>query len=353
MTPLVSIIVPVYNVENYLEFCVNSLIRQTLKNIEIILVDDGSPDKSPKICDNFIQKDSRIKVIHKRNEGLGMARNSGLKIASGKYVMFIDSDDYIDLNTVEILYTNAIKNNLDLIGYKYDRFTNEGPYILNNQEYNIRLFSAKRDIRNQALYIFIDNPHLMKNNEEKCFGSACTILYKRELIKKYNIKFHSERNLMSEDYIFNYDFLQKSNIIGYIPIELYHYRNNNSSLTNTYRLDRIIKAVDFCQFIENKFISDYYSVDKATFFSMSYFFNMIRVYFNFILCSPKLTWKEKKEWYNNQIKNKYFTRFVNSYKLDKDYPLYLRISLIIIRYRLFLLQYFFSKIYQTFRTIKI
>ena len=95
MKPKVSIIVPVYNVEKYLDRCMESLLNQTLKDIEIILVDDGSPDNCPQICDEYAKKDSRVKVVHKVNAGLGYARNSGLDVASGEYVAFVDSDDYV------------------------------------------------------------------------------------------------------------------------------------------------------------------------------------------------------------------------------------------------------------------
>lgn len=96
--PKVSIVVPIYNVESYLERCIQALLNQTLKDIEIILIDDGSPDHCPQICNEYAQKDSRIKVIHKKNAGLGYARNSGLEIARGKYLAFVDSDDYVEAN---------------------------------------------------------------------------------------------------------------------------------------------------------------------------------------------------------------------------------------------------------------
>lgn len=114
MNPKVSIIVPVYKVEQYLDSCVHSLLNQTLKDIEIILVDDGSPDKCPIICDLYAQKDTRVKVIHKTNEGLGMARNSGIEFATGEYITFCDSDDYVDLETYETVYQICKKKNLDM-----------------------------------------------------------------------------------------------------------------------------------------------------------------------------------------------------------------------------------------------
>lgn len=100
---LVSVIIPIYDVENYLRQCVDSVIKQTYSNLEIILVDDGSPDRCPVICDKYAESDSRIKVIHKKNGGLSDARNAGLSIAQGEYVYFLDSDDYIELEAIETL----------------------------------------------------------------------------------------------------------------------------------------------------------------------------------------------------------------------------------------------------------
>ena len=111
---LISIVVPIYNVEKYLEKCINSIIIQTYKNIEIILVNDGSTDSSGKICDIYLKKDKRIKVIHKKNGGLSDARNVGIENAKGKYIAFIDSDDFIDSDFIEILYNLIIEYNADV-----------------------------------------------------------------------------------------------------------------------------------------------------------------------------------------------------------------------------------------------
>ena len=129
----ISIIVPVYKVEQYLDRCVNSLVNQTYKNIEIILVDDGSPDNCPQMCDDFARKDSRIRVIHKKNGGLSDARNTGLRMATGEYVMYVDSDDYIENNSCERLIED-INTNIDIVigackkihptGITYQRHTN-------------------------------------------------------------------------------------------------------------------------------------------------------------------------------------------------------------------------------------
>ena len=112
--PKVSVIVPCWGVEKYLDRCVESLVNQTLKDIEIILVDDESPDRVPVMCDDWAKKDSRIRVIHKKNGGLGFARNSGLDIATGEYVTFCDSDDYIEQEAYETMYNEAKKEDLDI-----------------------------------------------------------------------------------------------------------------------------------------------------------------------------------------------------------------------------------------------
>lgn len=126
--PKVSIVLPIYNVEKYLWQSVNSAINQTLKNIEIILVDDGSTDSSPQIADECANKDSRVKVIHKKNGGLSSARNAGMRISKGKYIYYLDSDDYIDENALEILYEKAEENNLDMIVFNADSFLDEGDH---------------------------------------------------------------------------------------------------------------------------------------------------------------------------------------------------------------------------------
>ena len=114
MNELISIIIPIYNVEKYLHCCINSVIRQTYKNLEIILIDDGSPDNCGKICDEYAKKDNRIKVIHKENGGLSSARNAGLDIAKGEYISFVDSDDYVAENFIEKLYKLCKENDADI-----------------------------------------------------------------------------------------------------------------------------------------------------------------------------------------------------------------------------------------------
>ena len=119
MFPKISVVVPIYKVEKYLDRCIYSIINQTYTNLEIILVDDGSPDNCPKICDEYASKDNRIKVIHKQNGGLSSARNAGIKVATGDYIGFVDSDDFIELDMYEQMYKVAYENDVDLVMSDY------------------------------------------------------------------------------------------------------------------------------------------------------------------------------------------------------------------------------------------
>lgn len=133
MEPLISVIVPIYNVEKYLDECVQSLLHQTYHNLEIVLVDDGSPDKCPQMCEQYAKEDTRVKVIHKKNGGLSEARNVGMEIASGEYLMFVDSDDWVDLEMVEKLF-RLLK--------EYDAQISACGYYNENEEQNGEIYSG-------------------------------------------------------------------------------------------------------------------------------------------------------------------------------------------------------------------
>lgn len=249
-SPKVSIIVPIYNVEKHLATCIKSLQNQSLKDLEIILVDDESPDNCPKLCNEYAKTDSRIKVIHKKNEGLGFARNSGLNIAEGEFVSFLDSDDYIDLNAYEELYELAKSNNLDAIYYKFESFTDDGTVYGHNESKKLSIYESPRTTKQLAMEMIGSMPSEKKDRLIEM--SACTAFYKRSLIDKYKISFHSERELISEDLIFNIDFLSHAKKVALIPRTYYHYYVNTTSLTRKVRFDRVEKNIIFYRYISNK-----------------------------------------------------------------------------------------------------
>ena len=136
---LISVIIPVYNVEKYLGECIDSVLHQTYKELEIILVDDGSKDYSGKICDGYAEKFENITVIHKENAGLGFARNTGLDCIHGKYVTFLDSDDYLKEDTIEMLYDNLKKNQVDMCKSGFRKVDNNKG-IINEIRYDYQVF---------------------------------------------------------------------------------------------------------------------------------------------------------------------------------------------------------------------
>ena len=200
MNPKVSIIVPVYKVEQYLDSCVHSLLNQTLKDIEIILVDDGSPDKCPIICDLYAQKDTRVKVIHKTNEGLGMARNSGIEFATGEYITFCDSDDYVDLETYETVYQICKKKNLDMCCFQHRRITIDGIKLESKSKVHEEYFRGCEEVHRFLMGVIgkdYENPK--SYNYEM---SSCMALFRRSLFMESGIRYPSERIVASEDFVF-------------------------------------------------------------------------------------------------------------------------------------------------------
>lgn len=249
MIPKVSIIIPIYNVEQYVHRCIDSIINQTLQDIEIILVDDKSPDKCPQICDNYAKKDKRIIVIHKnKNEGLGMARNSGIKVATGEFIAFVDSDDFVDQNMYEDLYNHAKAQKCDTV---FCSLT----FLKNNHKTNFKeveketIFEAK-DIHRFLLDMVGPMPSF--KSDVKYIVSVCKAIYSREIVYQQKLLFCSEKISASEDMIFHIDYLYKAQKICFVPKYYYFYRQNNNSITHTYTNEKIQRLKSFLIDISNK-----------------------------------------------------------------------------------------------------
>lgn len=225
--PLVTVVVPVYNVEKYLDRCIDSIVNQTYKNLEIILVDDGSPDNCPQMCDAWAEKDNRIKVIHKKNAGAGMARNTGIEYSCGSYILFVDSDDYIDLHTIEECVISIKKTQSDVV--MFGRFTvfadgtvKETPVV--TEKY---YFSGEQVFNDILPGLFV---------HERGIGiSSCNKIFNLQLIKENNIKYKSERELLSEDAIFHLELFRYVKSISIIPKGFYYYVQNENSFSRSYK----------------------------------------------------------------------------------------------------------------------
>lgn len=251
----VSIIVPCWGVEKYLNRCVESLIKQTLKEIQIILVDDDSPDRVPQMCDEWALKDNRIVVIHKKNEGLGKARNSGLDIAMGEYVTFIDSDDYVELETYETLYNKAKEKELDICYFKYRRFFDDGvskEVCFDPKEY---FFYGRNQVDEFLLNMVGKNP---EKTQSASFGmSACMGIFKRSAILNSKIRFVSERTVASEDLLFHLNFLPHVDRIGVLPNVFYNYYVNPCSITTSFDEGKYQRMMTLLKVVKEKLLENY------------------------------------------------------------------------------------------------
>lgn len=236
MEKLISVIIPVYNVDQYLDECLLSVVNQKYRNLEIILIDDGSTDSSGLKCDEWKAKDSRIIVLHKKNEGLGYARNTGLNLCNGEYVIFVDSDDYIDCSMVNILYEMVIESKSDTVFCGLNRVYEDGMIEKIPAVYNCSTFDGE-EVVNKVLLEMIGSEPTAK---EDCllFVSVWHAIYSMQIIRNKMVKFPSERKFMSEDIAFHIDYLKETNRVAYIENCLYYYRLNNNSLSKSYDPNR-------------------------------------------------------------------------------------------------------------------
>ena len=236
----VSVIVPVYNVEAYLNRCAESLIHQSLKEIEILLIDDGSTDQSGELCDQLAQKDPRIIVHHKINEGQGIARNLGLQKATGDYVLFLDSDDYYDPDTCRELSELMDRTQADLCCYGYqietqDRQVVRVPRIIDG-EYTGEVFRTEF-----VPHYFGDQP---EKDDLRGF-SSCMTIFRRSLIQEHRICFPSEREYLSEDTIFSLRFCECAEKAVTTSKVYYHYCQNPNSFSQAFHEERLDQTISF------------------------------------------------------------------------------------------------------------
>lgn len=241
---LISIVVPIYSVEKYLNRCINSIVNQTYTRLEILLVDDGSPDQCPKMCDEWAMRDTRIRVIHKANAGLGMARNTGIDNANGEYIFFFDSDDYIALDTVEKAYALALREKSDIVVFGFSEVSSNGmigkSFIPQTNE--ISYFG--KEVQQTFLPDLIA-PDVKTGKYTNLWMSAWASMYSLDLIKKASWRFVSERKIISEDIYSLLDLYKHVNRVSVLSEALYYYCENADSLTHVYKPDRYSMIKNF------------------------------------------------------------------------------------------------------------
>lgn len=251
MEDLISVIVPIYNVELYLDRCMESIVNQTYQNLEIILVDDGSPDNCPVICDKWAERDCRVRVMHKQNGGLSDARNAGLEAASGNYIAFVDSDDWIEKNYIEYLYLAIIKTGAELASCEI-RIVQEEEKVkdIEQQRPNTKIFYTE-----EALETLINGCVFR--------AVAWNKLYKKEIL--LGEKF--ELGKLHEDEFFTYRIIDKCSLLVWIDTPLYNYRQRKGSIMDTYsihHLDALEAGAERLNMLRDKY-PNLYLHDKVTY----------------------------------------------------------------------------------------
>lgn len=273
MSALISVIVPVYNVEQYLEECVESILKQTYSNIEVILVDDGSTDKSGSLCNIFEKKDCRVKVIHKLNGGLSHARNVGLEQATGDYVSFIDGDDIVSMDFIEMLYECIEKHHMNISACGYCHYYNSGKIR------KINYSGIKKYFKDEEAQIFLNIIGYYN-------VSVCNKLFHKSLFD--SIKFPVGKK--SEDWYVMYLLLEKSGGIYYDSDIKYFYRQRQGSITKSINInyDSILAAKKVYEYyIEKRLLR------AIPYAAQSLAFAYMGIY-NMYLCKTKNKQKMKK-----------------------------------------------------------
>lgn len=255
--PKVSIIVPIYKVEKYLSQCIQSFCDQTLRDIEIILVEDGSPDNCGSICDHFAAQDPRIRVVHKKNEGVGAARNDGIKLATGEYVIFVDADDYIPEDAYEKMYHCAKENDADIV--LADIYTVKNDVVRYIKFYEKDFVTTDRkfldEIVKSAFYNYYC-PMPPATGPAYGYGGPTNKLVRRSLIIEKDIWFDTSVKGIFDDVIYSAYIMACAQKVAYITEPVYYYRLLDNSITRTYKANMLeINAAIFASI--EKFTAQY------------------------------------------------------------------------------------------------
>lgn len=309
--PEISIIVPIYNVEKYLNKCLDTLISQSFSNIEIICVNDGSTDNSLQIIKNYKENDSRIKIISQENKGVSSARNTGISQTCGQYIFFVDPDDWIDNNTLEIMYHKAKKNNAEIVecdivehrNFKFDKTSIK----------RLKLHRYKILTQLKILFGFNYSPKDIKNNIFYIRANSINKLYLASFIKENNIKF---LDVGTEDYYFCLECFLNAKRICYIKKHFYHYVKREGSYSNPINkptefncnlnsINRNLKLIENILIKSNK-LKQYQKVFRT--------FNIQALSFEYLLISKSL----KRLFKNNLSVSEYtkFERIIENKKLS-------------------------------------
>lgn len=325
MSIKVSIIVPAYNIEKYIYKCIDSIKKQTLKEIEIIIVNDGSTDSTLNIINNLALKDSRIKIIDKKNEGSIEARKSGLELANGEYILFVDGDDWLELGAIELLYKKSVENNLDILIYNaYSSYDDR------KEQFNIFNKNLTEDMFEC----------LLLGKIQPCLWSK---FIKLEYIKNNNVEFVSDISY-AEDLATTASLFMHNPNLGYLNDYLYNYYQRDNSITKTVN-NRVLEIDEAIKFIKRKMKEKgLYNKYKDEYEYMIYTHiienQLLSIYYKYESIGKKLH-KQYKDNNININKNKYIKEKIAKYPLSQR-----------IRTRAYCKSYSWGKLYDKMRSIK-
>ena len=332
----ISIIIPVYNVEPYIKKSLDSVINQTYNNLEIILINDGSTDNSGKICDKYAKKDKRIKVIHQTNKRLSKARNNGLDKATGDYIMFVDPDDWLELNACELLINEIISQKKDILIFNIVReYGNESKknskFIFNENDKDLKY---KTQAKILSSYLKIDNFKI------KGIAYTWNKIIKKQLLD--NIRFSFEgKKAMYEDVVFCYCLLEKTEKIGFYDKHLYHYRISRKYSYN----EDIIKIMDEFYKIIKSYANNH---KKDAYYNQSIYSRMLInlhkiINVNIYHKNNNVNVFKKNKMLRNEIKKKQYKEAIKNINYS-NLNTYLKIYIVLIKLKLYILVYILNKL---------
>lgn len=315
-SPRLSVIVPVYNAAPYLEESVQSVLNQTLTDIEILLVDDKSTDGSAEICDRLATADARIKAFHMpENKGPGVARNVALDYADGDYCTFMDSDDLVHPEAYETAVAFAAHHGLDVVRFEMGRFSDDNPeptHIFHHFGEE-KIFSSREDMRQIALCVF-SNPVRPGEAQMNFGGSACSAIYHRSLFEKGGIRFPRRAHMLSEDFILCFQTALRARAIGLLPRMFYYYRDNQHSRTRLPRLDLLERAYATAEYMDT-LIQEEGFPEKDRSYALGFAIDITRAFVKNIFLSD-MSLREKREWFEKQHDYPILERCWKEYPLE-------------------------------------
>ncbi len=320
MNPLISVIVPVYNAEAYLHRCVDSLLAQTFRDFEILLIDDGSPDKSGDICDQYARQDDRIRVFHKGNGGVSSARQLGIELAKGEYSIHCDPDDWVETNMLEELYNKAKATAADMVICDF--------FVDSTQSTTICKQPIKSNYSNDVLIQLLEN---------ELHGSTCNKLIKHSLYSQYNVHFPNSIDYC-EDYCVMIQLLQHKLHIEYLPKAFYHYNqfDNTESITRKKDIKIIRRVMAFIQVLEQLIMqipnSERYIIIRKEFVLLTAATYKILPFKNIIKLYPELR--------NNRIRTQNKIKRIQLFCIRHNIPIGFRLTQIFNKTFLFIKKFY-------------